>query len=276
MFSHIGKGFDFSNKLPVSYVTFTRIIMATAAAIQILLKFISSDIKNKKTIPPEENGSKYFQLNPHLPLQPANNRCCGNNGNMDNCSIHNQWNKSSKVFIQTGTMLRLYSKHYLNVNLSFLNFHCQYFIIEAGYNKINTGSDLSSVVGFSIPLVACNLFIHIDRTNALPHNIVDFDLQKFGFIGKTNFNIGYKRIWESLNLVGNSRSFDAYRSMVIFNFIDTIFTKIDRIFDTKKCGVSTQYPIFDTLRNNLVDNLRVLSFIFELHDVETIPYCFDG
>ena len=90
MFCHIGKGFDFSNKLPVSYVTLTRIIMATAAAIQILLKFISSDIKNKKAIPPEENGSKYFQLNPHLPLQPATNRCCGNNGNMDNCSIHNQ------------------------------------------------------------------------------------------------------------------------------------------------------------------------------------------
>ena len=126
MFCHIGKGFDFSNKLPVSYVTFTWIIMATAAAIQIekalrktsssekcstgvyfLLLFITKFLiflsfkfafsfpplggwGNKKTIPPEENGSKYFQLNPHLPLQPANNRCCGNNGNMDTCVIHNQ------------------------------------------------------------------------------------------------------------------------------------------------------------------------------------------
>jgi hypothetical protein len=59
----------------------------------------------KKAIPPEENGLKYFQLNPHLPLQPANNRCCGNNGNMDTCVIHNQWNKSSKVFFQTETMI---------------------------------------------------------------------------------------------------------------------------------------------------------------------------
>jgi len=36
--------------------------MATAAAIQILLKFISSDIKNKKAIPPEENLTPAFLI----------------------------------------------------------------------------------------------------------------------------------------------------------------------------------------------------------------------
>jgi len=98
MFCHIGKGFDFSNKLPVSYVTFTWIIMATAAAIQIekalrktsssekcstgvyfLLLFITKFLiflsfkfaisfpplggwGNKKAIPPEENLTPAFLI----------------------------------------------------------------------------------------------------------------------------------------------------------------------------------------------------------------------
>jgi len=77
----------------------------------------------KKPFPRKRMAQNIFQFNPHLPLQPANNRCCGNNGNMDTSSIHNQWNKSSKVFIQTETMFNLYSKHYLIVNLPFFNFH---------------------------------------------------------------------------------------------------------------------------------------------------------